>query len=191
MSNVVKIIDQLEMVGFLKINGTACRFVSLISDTPVVKIKKDCPYKGVRKVAKKTGIINANYNTAVRKRIADKLGVELQAVEYVNGDVWYKHLQTSDTEPKNLPVVVNKTKEDGKFYIQFFPHHSSHKYVLANGEEIAEELLKPYFYKESPRADFKPCVISIGLDNVKELRASGVILQAPDLEEAEKILALE
>jgi hypothetical protein len=153
----------------------------------VPKLRKDCPFKGVQKVSKKTGIINANYNTSVRRRIADTLGVELKETEYENGETWYRHLMTE--EGKALPVVVNKSKDDGKHYLQFFPHHATSKYILANGDEIDEENLKPYFYARTERSDFKPCVIAISLDNVKELRASGVILQAGDLEEADKILA--
>jgi len=187
MNKVVKMINTLEMVGFIKTNGTQCRFVSLMSNTPVVKIKKDCPYKNVRKVSKKIGLLNANYNTSVRNRIAEKLGVKLNEVEYTNGEVWFKHLQTEDS--KNLPLVVNKEKNDGKHYLQYFPHSSTSKYVSETGEEIAEELLKPYFYKESVRPDFKPCVIGIDLANICELKASGVIIQMPDFAEAEAILA--
>jgi hypothetical protein len=187
MSNVVKMTDTLEMVGFIKTNGTACRFVSLVCDTPVVKLKVGCPFYGVRKIARKIGLINANYNTSVRKRIAEKLGVELKDAEYENGEVWYKHILTSDNKP--LPLVVNKKKDDGKYYIQYFPHKSTHKYTLANGEEINEELLVPYFYKQSDRPDFKPCVISLDLANIRQFKASGIVIEMPDFEEAEAILA--
>lgn len=180
-------LDQLEMVGFIKTNGTQCRFVAFVSDTPVKNLKAACPFKEVRKVARKIGIINANYNTSVRRRIAERLGVKLSETEYKNGVIWYRHLTTADGKP--LPLVVNKTKNDGKFYLQYFPHKSTHKYVLPNGETVAEEQLKPYFHKESPRDDFKPCVIAVNLANVRELRASGVIIEMPDLEEAEAILA--
>lgn len=174
------------MVGFLKTNGTQCRFVSLISNTEP-KLRKDCPFVGVRKISKKIGLINANYNTSVRNRIAEKLGVTLNEVEYVNGEVWYQHLTTEDG--KNLPVVVNKKKNDGKHYIQFFPHSSTNTFVGEDGKEIAESELKPFFYKQAERPDYKPCVVSIDLGNICELKASGVIIQTPNFEEAEAILA--
>jgi hypothetical protein len=185
---IVQISSELEMVGFLKTNGTQCRFVALVSDTEP-KLKKGCPFKGVRKVSRKNGLINANYNTSVRRRLADTLGVELAEVEYENGGVWYKHLMTQGEQPKPLPVVVHATKENGKHYLQFFPHKAESKYVLENGETVADEQLKPWFYATSERPEYKPCVISIDLANVKELKASGVIMQAEDLAEAEAVLA--
>jgi len=84
---IVTIGSHLEMVGFIKGNGTQCRFVSMVSETEP-KLRAGCPFKGVVKVSRKRGMINANYNTAVRKRIAARLGVEIKDVEYQNGEVW-------------------------------------------------------------------------------------------------------
>jgi len=186
MSNVVKMLNHLEMVGFIRTNGTACRFVAITTST-VPKLKKACPYSGVRKISRKIGLLNANYNTSVRRRIAEKLGVELPEVEYENGNVWYKHELTSDG--KNLPLVVHKEKNDGKYYLQYFPHKSENKYVGADGMEIAESALEPYFYAKSERPDYKPCVIAVGMENVLELRASGIVIEMPEFAEAEKLLA--
>jgi hypothetical protein len=159
----------------------------MVIDTPVTKMKKASPYQGLRKVAKKVGIINANFNKAVRSRIAEKLGVELKEVEYENGQVWYKHLMTNDSKP--LPLVVHATKETGKHYLQYFPHKSTHQYVMPNGEVIADELVKPWLYAESERPDYKPAVISVDIANIKQLKASGIIIEMPDFDDAEKILA--
>ncbi len=74
-----------EIVGFLKQNGTNCRYVSLVTETQP-KIKPG-PFSGVVKVSRKRGIVNANYNTVVRRRIAKHLGVKLAEVEYTDGDV--------------------------------------------------------------------------------------------------------
>lgn len=178
---IINITSTLEMVGFLKTNGTSCRFVSLLSVT-VPKLKKTCPYPGVKKVSQKVGLVNANYNTSVRRRIAEKLGVELKDATYENGNVWYQHLTQDDGKP--LPVVVNKTKNDGKHYLQFFPHKSNSHYIGENGEKIADELIEPHLYARSETPDFKPCVIAIALDNVKELKASGIIIHAEDYETA-------
>lgn len=188
MNTTIKIISELEMLGFLKTNGTACRFVALTSETPVVKIKVGQPFGPLTKISRKIGIINANYNTSVRRRLAAETGVELSEVEYQNGEVWFKHQTTVEGKP--LPVVVNKAKEDGKHYLLYFPHRSHSVYVNQTGEVVPTEAVKPWLYKESPKASFKPATISINLANVKELKASGVVMQAEDFEAAEAALAV-
>lgn len=182
---IVQIQSHLEMVGFIKANGTACRFVSMVSETPVKNIRAACPYKGVMKISRKRGMINVNYVASVERKIAAKLGVEPKEVEYTPGEVWYEHLTTIDG--KALPLVINKKKGDGEYYLQYFPTSSENVYKMPSGEFIAEELLKPYFYAKK-ETSYKPVVISINVANIKELRASGVIMQAEDLEAAEKSL---
>jgi hypothetical protein len=198
-SNVVKMMNTLEMVGFIKTNGTACRFVSMTIKTPVVKIKVGNPWHKVSKgkvvgdcnlfkVSKKIGLLNANYNTSVRNRIAEKLGVTLSEVEYENGEVWYEHLKTSDG--KNLPLVQHKDEtKRGNFYLQYFPHKSENVYVTANGETVPDAMVEQYLYAESERAEFKPCVIAVNLTNVCQLKASGVVIEMPDFDQAALVLA--
>jgi hypothetical protein len=190
MDNVtVKMESPLEMLVFLKTNGTQCRFVAITIDTPVVKIKKVNPFLGVHKVSRKIGLINANYNTSVRRKIAEKMGVELKEVEYENGETWYEHLKTTDG--KNLPIVQHKdeSKRNGQYYLQYFPHKSENKYVLPNGDPVSDKDIKPWLYKESERDDSKPAVIAVKLENIRQLKASGVIIEMPEFEEAEAILA--
>jgi hypothetical protein len=185
--NIVKISHHLEMVGFIKTNGTQCRFVSMVSETEP-KLRAGCPYKGVVKVSRKNGLINRNYNKAVEKLVAAKLGVSPSDVEYEAGETWYRHEMTSDG--KALPLCVHKTKNDGKFYLQYFPMSSKHKYRLPYGDIISESVLEPWFYARK-ESEFKPVVICVGMENIKELRASGVIMQASDLADAESILSTE
>jgi hypothetical protein len=192
---VVNMMSELEMLGFLKTNGTQSRFVAIVTKTPVVKIKAKNPWgagkskTGLYKVSRKLGIINANYNTSVRNRIAEKLGVQLAEVEYENGEVWYEHLKTADG--KNLPVVQHKdeAKRDGQYYLQYYPHKSTNAYVNEAGEPEADAVVEPWLYKESERPDYKPTVIAVNLRNVKQLKASGVIIEMPAFEEAEALLA--
>lgn len=164
------------IVGFLKANGTQCRCVSMVSET-APKLKPGSPFNGVVKVSRKRGIVNANYNTAVRKRIAKRLCVPVKNVEYTDGEVWYRHLTTADGKP--LPLVVNKKVQtlsaDTDYYLQYFPLRSKDAYQLPNGDTVTEDQLKPWFYKQSQRADFKPVVISIKVSNIKKLRASVAI----------------
>lgn len=194
-ANVVEMVNVLEMVGFLKTNGTASRFVSLTSKTPVVKIKAGNPWgasnktkSGLYKVSKKIGIINASYNLSVRNRIAEKLGVALNEVEYENGTVWYEHMKTP--EGKNLPLVQHKDEaKRGDFYLQYFTHKSENHYVNEQGEIVPDEVVKPYLYAKSEKPDWKPTVIAVNLSNVKQLKASGVVINMPDFAEAEKLFA--
>jgi hypothetical protein len=60
---------------------------------------------------------------------------------------------------------------------------------MPNGDTVTDEQLKPFLYATKPRPDFKPCVISIDLANVRQLKASGVVIEMPDFAEAEAILA--
>jgi hypothetical protein len=164
------------VVEFLKANGTQCRFISLVSETKP-KLKPACPFFGVVKVSRKRGIVNANFNTTVRRRLSEKLGVKLSEVEYENGEVWYRHVTTSDGKP--LPLVVNKNVQtlsaDTEYYLQYFPTRSTNAYRMPNGDTVTEGQLKPWFYRQSERADYKPTVISIKVSNIKTLRASVVI----------------
>lgn len=186
---IVSIMSHLEMVGFIKANGTECRFVSLVSETEP-KLRAGCPYKGVLKVARRRGLLNVNFNTSVRKHLAEKMGVEVKDVEYENGEVWYRHVLTADGKP--LPLCVNKKvalpDADTEYYMQFFPRSSDTIYRMPDGRLISEAELQPFFYKQSERDNFKPIVISIKVSNIKELRASGVIMQAEDIAEAEAAL---
>lgn len=185
---VVTITNPMEMIGFVKSVGTQCRFVSMLTKTPVVKIKKNNPFGQLFKVSRKIGLINANYNTSVRRRIAEKLGIELKDAEYENGPSVYIHLTTNDG--KAMPILVKASNpNDGVYYLQYFPHKSTSHYVNAQGDIIARDLVDPYLYAESFRSDVKPAVISVKFENIKELRASGVIMQSEDFEEAESAIS--
>ena len=195
MANIVTIQNPAEMAGFIKTNGTACRFVCILTKTPVVDIRAKNPWgagrktrTGLFKVSRKVGIVNVNYVASVARRIAEKLGVAEGTVEYKAGDVWYEHLKT--VEGKNLPLVQHKDPEKRTgLYLQYYPHKSSHKYMTDGGEVVSEETVAPWLYAKKERPDFKPAVISVALSNVKELRASGVIMQAEEFEAAEAALA--
>ncbi len=193
--------SELEMLGFLKTNGTQCRFVSMTSRTPVVKMKVKNPWHkisngkvvgdvGLWKVSRKIGIINANYNTSVCRRIAEKLGVKLSEVEYENGEVWYEHLLTQDG--KALPVLQHKDetkRAETGYLLQYYPQGSENAYCNGAMEPVAAETVKPYLYAESARPDFKPCVISVKLANIQRLKASGVVIEMPELPEVQALFA--
>lgn len=196
--------SEQEMLGFLKTNGTQCRFVSMTSKTPVTKMRVDNPFHriksgkvvgevGLWKVSQKMGLINANYNTSVRRRIAEKLGVKLAEVEYENGEVYYQHLMTNDTPAKALPVV--RHKDEVKFLasghlLQYFPHSSESTYCNAAGEPVDyRSQIAPYMYAQSEREDFKPQVLAVYLRNIVRLVCSGVVVEMPNWEQAKQLLA--
>lgn len=188
---VVQIFSELEMLGFIKTNGTQCRFVSLISKTPV-KLKKGNPWKSsvkeptVFKVSKKIGIVNANYNTSVRRRLSEKNETELKETEYQNGEVWYEHLKTSDG--KDLPVVQHKNPEkQGDFYLQYYPHKTNSFYVDVNNNKIDQKEVEQWAYKKSERPDWKPNVIAVNMKNIQQLKASGVVMDMPGEQEIEEM----
>ena len=193
--NVVQMESELEMLGFIKASGTACRFVSMTSKTPVVKIKVGNPWgagaktkNGLYKVSKKIGIINAKFCKSVESRIAAKLGVPAAEVQYEAGEVYYEHLMTKDGKP--LPIVQHKDETKRKGYLlQYFPQKSENVYVNEAGEPVADEVVKPWLYAESERSEFKPSVIGIYLSNILRLKASGVVIEMPDLAEVESVFA--
>lgn len=197
---VVQISGEMELAGFIKANGTACRFVSMLSKTPVTKIKVGNPWHTVKsgkvvgtpnlfKISRKRGLINANYNTAVRNRIAAKLGVSVSEVEYQNGEVYYEHLTTKDG--KALPLVQHKDETRRKgLLLQYYPHGSENCYVNGKGEIVPDAEVEKWAYAESPRSEFKPTVIGIYLRNILKLTASGIIAETDSVEDAEATLKL-
>lgn len=173
-----------DMANFIIEGGTACRFVGITSETEP-KLKKSCPFVGVRKISRKVGMVNVNYASAVDRRIAQILGCEVGEVTHTPGTTWYQHVTTPDG--RALPLVHHKDPAKvGNFYLQFFPRKSVDKYVDAQGNEIAESELEPHFYSKGERKEYKPAVIVLSLDNIKELRASGQVVTAEDMGEAEK-----
>lgn len=161
------------MVDFLTSIGSSSMFFSADTTTEP-KLKKSCPFKGVVKRATVTGWLNVDYKRKVESNIANAMGVKASEVEYEKGDVWFKHLQTDDGKPS--PVVVNKTKDDGKFYLFYFHRKTKDAgYFDETGKQVPYELLQPHFYSSS-KSEFKPAVRAVQLNNVQKLKARGLIV---------------
>jgi hypothetical protein len=199
---VVQYVSELEMLGFIKANGTECRFVGLVTKTPVVKMRVNNPWHVIKdgkvvgtcnlfKVAKSHGLVNANYNTSVRRRLADKLGVTLPEVEYTSGKCWYEHLLTVDGKP--LPVVQHKEeakREETGYGLQYFPlGYSGSYYVNGAGETVPDADVEKWLHAKSERPDYKPAVQAPKLKHILSLKASGVVIEMPELEEAQALFA--
>lgn len=181
----VTITSPLEIAGFIRTNGTNCQFISLKTVTEP-KLKKTCPYVGVKKISKRNGILNMHFAPAVARRVAAALGMPENEVEYVPGETWYEHEQTGDGKP--LPLVHHKEKQ-GELYLQYFPlKNLGTVYMDDRGEEIPEELLKPHFYARKD-SEFKPAVCVFKLTSIAEIRANGFALQTVDTEAVDAILS--
>lgn len=173
------------MAEFIRSNGTQCRFVSLLSETEP-KLRKDCPFKGVKKITRTLALVNVDHATACERGIAALLGVDAGSVDYVPGETWYRH--EMDANGRSLPLCVHKEKPESGFYLQFFPRRTESVYRDSSGNEVSHDSLAPFFYARK-ETEWKPQTRVVSLANIRELRASGVIAQSGDVESAEKALA--
>jgi hypothetical protein len=189
LKKAVKITDPLEMVGFIRTNKLNCQFVSMLTVTEPDLLKRSplyAMYKDVKKVSRRNGMINVNFNKGVRKRIAEQLGVEISEVEYTNGTTWYNHQLTEDG--KALPLCKHAKKEDGKHYLQYFPMRSTTKYLQPNGEEVPAAEMEKVMRKRT-ETDYKPAVVVFGMDSIKQLVCAGIQMDTDETNEVKAILA--
>jgi hypothetical protein len=193
MAKTIEIINHLELLGFLKTNGTGCRFVGITYKTEMEggkNIRKGHPFGRLFKVSKFQGLINADYVESVKSRIAAATGYEKSEVTYKSGPSAYIHLMTG--EGKALPVLVKAASpDDGVYYLQYFPtvEKTESVYVNEGGDVIPKDEVKPWLYAKGSGSPFKPAVTSLKLANIVELRASGLILTTDEMEEAKSALA--
>lgn len=176
-----------EIVGFLKTIGLQSMFLSMETATTFKlnkfnrpkegEEKKPCPFGKVTKFAARLGWLNIDYKAAVERRISKATGIPAKQIDYELGEVWHKHLLTEDG--KATPVLVNKeTPEDGKFYIFYFHRKTTAaRYVAENGEPVTYEQMRPWLPAPSKDNPNKPPVRSITLNNVRVLKARGLIVK--------------
>jgi hypothetical protein len=200
-TTTVQLNNEAEMAGFIKANGTACRFVSMVSKTPVVKMRVGNPWHKISKgkvvgdcnlfkVSRKRGLINADYNTSVRNRIAAKLGVSITEVEYTNGETWHTVAEfTKDGKALPLRHHKDETKRTG-LLLQYYPHGSENCYVNGKGEIVPDADVEKWLHAPSERSEFKPTTIAVYLSNILRLKASGIIAETDSIEDAEASLQL-
>ena len=134
-------------------------------------------------------MVNVNYAAKVEKTIAEKLGITVEPGTYKPGNTWYEHEMTQPAngeEPKAMALCHHKTNKN-KYYLQYYPTKSKNAYALEDGTPIANDFVEK-FLKEKSHSDFKPTVITIGLENILSLRASGIVMNTQDMEEAQELL---
>lgn len=163
--------NEEQMVGALKMLGTACCFVSMDTVTEPKMRKTGNPFLGVRKISTRNGLINVNFEASVARRIAASLGLKESEVEYTGGGTWYVHEETAEGKP----LALCRHKTNGNHYLQYFPHKSRTRYAMPNGEPVSYEQLKP-FLQEQAKSEFKPVVITLGLKSIKALRVRKMVL---------------
>lgn len=180
---IVRLESANAMAEFIRSNGTQCRFVSLVSETEP-KLKKSCPFQGVRKITRTVALVNVDHAAACERGLAKALGVD--SVDYEPGETWYAH--ETDAKGNTLPLCFHPSKPESGFYLQYFPRRTESVYRDASGNEVSHADLTSFFYARK-EAQGKPRTRVVSLANLRELRASGVIAQAGDIDAAEKALA--
>jgi hypothetical protein len=164
-----RITDKNEMVKFLGALGTGCQFVSLRTETVVQMRTTDNPFVGTVKVTKRVGLINVDFVSSVRRRMADLLGIPFVETVYVPGETWFRHVQR--------PLMVHKTDER-RFYCQFFPLKSEGTRYFLKGKELTKDEVEQMrgFVIQKTRDDRKPLVIVLAIDSIREMRARTVTI---------------
>ena len=159
------------MVRAIRKVGSSCRFVSLLTRTPVW-LRGGNPWGNLWKTSKRVGLINVNFSRSVKRRIAKQLGVELPGVKYKPGVVWYEHLRHGG---RSLALVQHKDKRGG-LYLQFFGTSREDSYRDDHGLDVKFSKVAPWLVK-GKKVEWKPRVVVIKLENVKRLKVGGLGLE--------------
>lgn len=157
--------DNNELVSFLRMLGTECQFVTLVTETEVKMRKTNNPYVGAVKITRRNGLVNVNHEARVNRRMKEA-GVD---PDYVGGETWYVHETT--VEGKSTPLCFSK-KNPNQRYLQFFPNRTKGtKYVL-NGRELTtnEVTEMKSFIPEKDWGEFKQPVITLKMDSIRQVK---------------------
>jgi hypothetical protein len=173
MKDIVKIENRVELIGFLRALGTECRFITVDTETPVKNMPKTGnPYWGTIKIARRNGIVNMDYVTAVEKRFAEQHGLDKKDVTYTPGSVWYKHCQTEGGKALCL-CEGNTVKTKGKYYLQFFPLRDIGEtvYVHPTLGTLSKDQVKDMEGRmyDRTKVPFKPNVITLEIDSIRSV----------------------
>lgn len=169
--NTITIENKAELVGFLRGIGTACRFVTLDTETVVKNMPKTGnPYYGTVKVCRRNGFVNADFVQAVQKRYAEMHGLKPKDVTYTPGSVWYRHCTT--TEGKPLCLCEHKTDTQKK-YMQIFPLRNLGETIYVHptlgklSKEQVEDMEGRMYADNSPA--WKPEVLTLAIDSIRSV----------------------
>lgn len=156
---------RVDLETFLK-KRKGCQFVSVITKT-TPKLRANT-YGTITKLSCRNGLINVNYQDTVARRMAEKYGLKKDDIQPVAGKSSYVKVEG--------PILAKKSDENVK-YLQLFPQHKAKSmYIDANGHEIDEETIASFLPNTTASNEFKPVVISIGLENIVAMKCDGVSL---------------
>lgn len=178
-TTTVRIKDNNELVGFLRTTGgqSSC-FISLRTVTPVKMRKTGNPFVGAVKVSRRNGLINVDFVSSVERNMK---AAGIENPEYTAGSTWYVHETTE--EGKKLALCVHKN-DVTKHYLQYFPLKNLSTHYELNGRRLtAEEVTKmKTFITEDTRNEFKPIVITLAMDSIKEIKLRQVTILTENIE---------
>jgi len=191
MKNItVKIEDKAELVGFLRTIGTACRFITVNTETVLVqpqgkptgrKIpspktgnpineKVANPYFGTVKIARRNGFVNADFVTAVEKRYAELNEIPVEDVTYTPGKTWYQHCHDENEKPLCL---CEHQKDPSRKYLQMFPlRNLGETTYWLNGEQLTKDQVNDMYdnwVTEDENPEWKPRCIVLAIDSIRAI----------------------
>ncbi len=177
-NTTVRIKNPLEMVGFIKSIGTTCCFISMRTETEVKMRKTGNPYFGTVKVSRRNGLVNVNYVASVERKLKELTG---EKTEYTPGQTWYIHDTTVEGKPLPLCYSKKPVKRTGKIepYLQYYPHRTiGEDTFFLNGHQLseAEVLDMQKFVIEDTRPEYKPTVITLMMESIRELKARKITM---------------
>ena len=166
-----KPVSHKELVSVLTdMSGKGAKFVGLTTVTDP-KLLKSSPFHGVKKVSEVTVQVNYDYVNAVENQLT-KENKDLD--DYKQGTSWYDVV--TDNKGKLTPFAKHKTNGDLYLRCRHISTTSS-KYFDDNGNEIAEESLKPYLPKKSNASnqgtDTAIRAVTYKLDGIVAVRVDG------------------
>lgn len=109
-------------------------FATIVAETEP-KVKKDCPYKPVKKLTRVNVTINGNYESMVnRQRARENKETDFQSMPRA----WGERLS-------GTPIITHK----GNYYLSAKPEKYFESQFFHNGKPVDENNIKPYFYAKS------------------------------------------
>ncbi len=149
----LKTISRNKMMDMLKDAAKGTRIVG-IQYTTEPKVKKSCPHQNLLKHTQNTVMLGVDYAKRLAARGEVPAGVD-PYYEDIDGQNW---------------LVKHKTA--GTVYLRVSPtqNNPSKSFYTADGEDVANEDVKPYLYA---RPESAPDVFLIKTDNIRILTFNG------------------
>ena len=155
-----------------------CAFASIDADYDLDgKMKKrNNPFygKGLRKLSKTEVMVTFDYEKSMENRGDEAKGGSTwsQAVTRENGSLTPLSVHKADIVTPQSPGQRLVLKDDARAYLRCEFRSSTSRYVDAEGNEVAADLIKPHL-KATGKDDRTVKFHTVGLKNVKAMRLDG------------------